>query len=135
MRKLVVGTVVAALLGIALARPALAGPRERYLWQGFAIGLGSAILLDHLLRPSPAVASPAPPVAYPPLVLPPPPAPQRWIPGHYEDRWVPTTRTETVWVPAFYDYARGAYVHGHYETRAVPGGYWIRVWIEGRWGY
>lgn len=135
MRKLLVVTMVVAVLGVALAPQAMAGPRERYLWQGVAIGIGGAILLDHLLRPSPAVASPAPPVAYPPQVLPPPPAPQRWIPGHYEDRWIPTGRTETIWVPTYYDYGRGVTVQGHYETRVVPDGYWARVWIESRWEY
>ena len=133
MRKLIVVTMVVAVLGAALAPQAMAGPRERYLWQGVAIGIGGAILLDHLLRPSPAVASPAPPVAYPPQVYPPPPVPQRWIPGRYEDRWVPASRPETIWVPAYYDYTRGVYVQGHYETRVVADGYWARVWIEGRW--
>lgn len=132
MRKLLVIPLIVATLGVTLAPQAMAGPRERYLWQGVAIGIGGAILLDHLLRPSPAVASPGPPAAYPPQVVL-PPAPQRWIPGRYEDRWVPASRTEAIWVPTYYDYGRGVTVQGHYETRVVPDGYWTRLWIEGRW--
>jgi hypothetical protein len=80
----------------------------------------------------PAPPIPVPMGVYSPLAESYYPAPQEYIPGHWEmtREWVPGAR-ERVWIPGHYD-RWGNWVAGHYEYRQAPGYYAERrVWIEG----
>ncbi len=61
------------------------------------------------------------------------PAQGQWVPGHWEQQWVPTYSSYQVWVPPYYD-ARGLVIQGRWEDRvAETGGYYQPVWVEGYW--
>lgn len=112
------------------AQPALAGDKQRYRWEGVAIGLGAAIL-GHALYNNYSANS------YPEHVTvidrdcdsdhsyPPP----RYS-GHWEVRrvWVPAMR-EKVWNPGHYDY--GEWVPGHFIMIERTPGFWKQqeVWV------
>lgn len=53
---------------------------------------------------------------------------RRYVPGHFEWRWVPGPPVIT-WVPGHVDWT-GAWVPGYYAS-APGGGAWARVWIPG----
>lgn len=155
-RKTLVAILLGGLLLTLIPTDALArnrhGGHGGSLWTGIGIGVGSVILggvLLHALQP-PVYAAPAPPpviytpppVVYtpPPTIYPPPPAVyapppvvehRRWVPGHYEDRWVPTTEREPIWVEGHYE--NGWWVPGYWKERLREGGNWTRVWVEGGW--
>jgi hypothetical protein len=147
-RKLIVAIVLGGLLLTLMPTDALARNRHGghgggHLWTGIGIGVGSVILggmLLHALQP-PVYAAP-PPVIYtppptvyapPPVVYTPPPVMEhrRWAPGHYEDRWVPSTEREPIWVEGHYE--NGTWVPGYWKERLRESGYWTRVWVEGGW--
>ncbi len=132
MRKLLAVALVGSLLLCLLPSAALAGDPHavRNRWTGVAIGAGAValggLLLHALQQPSPAVA--APPVVY----APPPTVEYRtWVPPRYEDRWVPVTERQRVWVDGHSE--NGWWVPGHWEERMRNGGYWTRVWVAGYW--
>jgi hypothetical protein len=54
-----------------------------------------------------------------------------WVPGHYEDRWVPTTERQRVWVDDHHE--NGWWVPGHWRDQIRNGGYWTRIRVEGYW--
>lgn len=135
MRKVLVVALISSLVLATLPSAALAGDPHavRNRWTGVAIGAGSVILggllLNALLRPAPVVASPSPP----PVVYAPPPVVEyrTWVPGHYEDRWVPVTERQRVWVEGHNE--NRWWVPGHWQERVREGGYWTKVWVEGYW--
>ena len=140
MRKVLALVLIGSLGLTVLPSTALAGGPHaaRNIWTGVAIGVGSVLvgipLLNSLLGyPRPVYAAPpvvysAPPVVYtPPTVV----AYRLWVPGHYEDRWVPSTNRQQVWIEGHS--SNGWWVPGHWEDRVRHGGYWTRVWIGGYW--
>jgi len=138
VRKVLAAALVGSLVLTLLPSAALAGDPHavRHRWEGVAIGAGTVVLggllLHALQRPYPAVA--APQVYTPPSVVyaPPPVVEYRtWVPGHYQDRWVPVTERQRVWVEGHSE--NGWWVPGHWEERVRSGGYWTRVWVEGHW--
>lgn len=152
MRKVLAVALVASLVLALLPSAALAGDSHavRNRWLGAAIGAGSVvlggILYNAIRSPGPAAAAPtgyAPPQAVmtspgvvyapPPVVFAPAPVVQypTWVPGHYEERWVPVTERQRVWVDGHYE--NGWWVPGHWEERVRSDGYWTRVWVEGYW--
>lgn len=146
MQKILAVALVGSLVLTLLPSAALAGDPHavRNRWTGVAIGAGTVVLggllLHALHRPYPAVAapqvySPPPAVVYtqPPVVYAPPPVVEyrTWVPGHYEDRWVPVTERQRVWVDGHSE--NGWWVPGHWEERVRSGGYWTRVRVEGYW--
>lgn len=148
MRKVLVIVLIGSLTLSLLPSTALAGGPHavRNVWTGVAIGVGSALvgipLLSNLLGVVPRPVYAAPPVVYsspavvytpPPVVYAPPPVVtyREWVPGHYEDRWVPSTERQRVWVEGHPE--NGWWVPGHWEDRVRNGGYWTRVWIDGYW--
>lgn len=152
MRKLMAVALVASLILAFVPSAALAGDHHavRNRWTGAAIGAGAVVLggiLYNALQGSsaaaaapsvygaPAVAT-APPVVYspPPIVVYAPPTVveyRTWVPGHYEDRWVPATERQRVWVDGHHE--NGWWVPGHWQHRLRDGGYWTRVFVEGYW--
>ncbi len=50
MKKWMLPLAILVVFSAALVTPAEAGDKSRYRWQGIAIGVGSTILLDHLLH-------------------------------------------------------------------------------------
>ncbi|MBI4573543.1 MAG: hypothetical protein HY713_09725 [candidate division NC10 bacterium] len=137
MRKALVVLLIGALAVSLLPSTALAGDPHavRNRWTGVAIGAAVAtlggLLLSPLWAPPPVVA--APPVAHtrPRVVYAPPPVVdyRTWIPSHYEDRWVPVTERQRVWVDGHHE--NGWWVPGHWQEQVRNGGYWTRVWVEG----
>jgi hypothetical protein len=135
MKRILVSALALSLL-LAIAGPASAGDVGRATTKGILIGAGSILLLDALFRAhQPAVVyAPAPPVVYapaPPGVYAPAPPPARWIPGHWQSRWVPTQEWRDVWVPDHYT-PDGQLVQAHYERRMTQGGYYAQIWVPGR---
>jgi hypothetical protein len=132
MRKLVVLALVGSLVLGLLPSVALAGDPHavRHRWEGVAIGVGVAALGGLLLH---ALQQPSPAVAAPPVVYAPPRAVEfrTWVPGHYQERWVPVTERQRVWVDGHSE--NGWWVPGHWVERVRDGGYWTRVWVEGSW--
>lgn len=152
MRKFLAVALVASLILALLPSAALAGDSHavRNRWLGAAIGAGSVVLggiLYNAIRSSgaaaPAPTAYAPPQAVmtspgvvyapPPVVFAPAPVVQyrTWVPGHYEERWVPVTERQRVWVDGHYE--SGWWVPGHWEERVRSDGYWTRVWVGGYW--
>ena len=54
----------------------------------------------------------------------------RFVPGHYEWRWIPAPPV-LVWVPGYVDWI-GAWIPGHYAG-TPDGGAWTKAWISERW--
>ncbi|MBI4737015.1 MAG: hypothetical protein HY766_13330 [candidate division NC10 bacterium] len=152
MRKVLAVTLIGSLILALLPTMALAGDSHavRNRWLGAAIGAGSVVLggiLFNAIRgngpaavapvayPAPQVVAPPPAVYYPapPVVYAPPPVVEyrTWVPSHYEDRWVPATERQRVWVEGHHE--NGWWVPAHWEERVRGGGYWTRVWVDGYW--
>jgi hypothetical protein len=140
MWKVLALVLIGSLTLTLFPSTALAGDPHaaRDIWTGVAIGVGSVLvgipLLSSLLGyPRPVYA--APPVVYsvPPVVYAPPAAVayRVWVPGHYENHWVPSTERQQVWVEGHS--RNGWWVPGHWEERVRNGGYWTRIWIGGYW--
>ncbi len=123
-----------------LVPSAWAGSKQRYRWEGVAIGIGAAILgsalLSNLHHPPARLPHQPRPCLVPVFPCPPPPYRVEISPtGHWEmiKRWVPP-RYERIWVEGYYD-RYYQWVPGHWEERYKPG-YWIekKVWVaENRW--
>ncbi len=118
---------------------------HHYRWEGFAIGLGAAIIgsaiINHLYYPL---------VDYPGYGYAPPPRyyghweiRRTWMPPIYKRVWVKGYYyNEVEWVEGHYDQAsrwihsqyhqNKEWVPGHWESRADPPGHWDeeRVWVE-----
>jgi hypothetical protein len=139
MKRLLVSALVLSLL-FSIAGPAAAGEVGRATTKGVLIGIGSVLLLDALVNHArahqpPVVYAPAPPVVYapaPPVVYAPAPPPARWVPAHWESRWVPTQQWQDVWVPGHYTHD-GQWVEALWERRVVQNGYYAQTWVPGRW--
>ncbi len=132
MKKIAAVSLITIFLVSVLASPAFAGAKQRYRWQGVAIGIGATLLGQALMNNyrndapqtrvvyehSRAEYRPAPPPVY--------------YSGHWEVRkvWVPPVR-ERVWNPAHYD-AYNRWVTGRYITIEKSPGYWQRerVWVS-----
>jgi len=145
MRKLLAVGLVCSLILALVPSAALAGDPHavKNRWLGAAIGAGAVVLGGVLYNaiqgsgtaaaaPSaygaPAVATPPPTVVYaPPTVV----EYRTWVPGHYDDRWVPLTGRHRVWVDGHYE--NGWWVPGHRRDQVRDDGYWTRVWVEGYW--
>ena len=135
MKKTMIITLI-VLIAVAInlqASSAMAGSKQRHRWEGFAIGIGTAIIgsaiLDnhhnhHRYQPAPRHYRKPPP---------PPPRVKRHR-GHWEMRkvWVPPNY-KRVWNPGHYD-RRGYWVDGDWIEIIDQPGYWEeeRVWIAGR---
>lgn len=129
-KKLATVILALALISVFTITPAQAGDKQRHMWAGAGIALGTVALLGLLTHPHMA-PPPPPPVVY----SPPPPRPE-YIPGHWETirEWVPGI-WERVWIPGHYD-RWGNWIAGHYEERQTPGRYVERrVWVEGYYRY
>ena len=134
MRKVLVVVLIGTLAVSLLPSTALAGDPHavRNRWTGVAIGAAVATLGGLLLSPlwigPPAVAYTPPPVVYsrPPVVY-----YQTGVPGHYENRWVPATERQRVWVEGHFQ--NGWWVPGHWQEQVRNGGNWTRVWVEGHY--
>lgn len=131
-KKLATIILVLALFSLFTLTPAQAGDKQRHMWYGAGIALGSVALLGLLTHPHIA-PPPRPQVLYSPPPQPyyPPPPPD-YTSGHWETirEWVPGA-WERVWVPGYHD-RWGNWVAGHYEDRQTPGHYIEKkVWVEG----
>jgi hypothetical protein len=137
-KKLSSMLLVLALFSLFTINPAQAGGKQRYMWYGAGIALGSIALLrlvtyPHVAPPPPPIIVYSPPPQpyypyYPSAPLSPPPD---CAPGHWETtrEWVPGA-WERVWISGHYDRWRN-WVPGHYEDRPTPG-YYVerRGWVE-----
>jgi hypothetical protein len=116
-----------------LAPPALAGSKSRHRWQGFAIGVGTAIIGQALLHHHYANTRQER-FVYPHEGGPQVEGYRKDRHGHWEYRrvWVPPTYTK-VWNPGHYD-PRGHWVPGHWIEIKDSEGYWEkeRIWVAGR---
>lgn len=120
MKKLcLVSLAVVFLLSLSV-NPVFAGSKQRYQWQGVAIGLGAAILGSAIINNCSAPEG-QPVVRHVTYSCPsPPPRPR----DHYcETRrvWVPPV-CERVWNPAHYECGR--WVPGQWINLEVRPGYW-----------
>lgn len=152
MRKFLAVALVASLIPALAPSATLAGDPHavRNRWLGAALGAGSLVLGGMLYQairggtavaapgayPAPAVVTTPPAVLYtppPPVVYAPPPVVEyrTWVPGRYEDRWVPVRERQRLWVEGHYE--NEWWVPGHWQDRVRDGGYWTRVWVEGYW--
>ena len=145
LRKLLAVTLVSSLILAWLPGAALAGDGHAVpdRWAGAAIRAGMLALGGILynafqgnsVAAAPTVVTTPPAVAYsppPPVVYAPPAVEYRtWVPGYYEDHWVPTTRGQRVWVAGHYE--NRWWVPGHWRDRIRNGRYWTRIWVEGYW--
>ena len=129
-KKLLISLVI-AVFGITLvSSSALAGSKQRYRWEGVAIGVGAAILGHAIYRSHRADQQPQ--VVY---VAPEPTYRYDRGPmhrsGHWEwqKTWMPPTY-ERVWNPGHYK-PNGHWVSGHWMEVKANDGYWTqeRVWI------
>lgn len=125
--KKAIGLLVIMILCLSLAAPsAFAGSKQRYRWQGVAMGVGAAIL-GHAIYQSRQDDTVYRQVA----VVDCPPGP--WC-GHWEVTkvWVAPVR-EKVWNPGHYNrYHR--WVAGRWMTVEKSPGFWKkeRVWVASR---
>jgi hypothetical protein len=56
-------------------------------------------------------------------------APRQCVsPGYWTYQWIPTSYTQSIWVPAGFT-AEGAWIDGHFEQRAYASGYYQPHWI------
>ena len=135
MKKTIIIPLI-LLIAVAInlqASSAMAGSKQRHRWEGFAIGIGTAIIgsaiLDH--HHNQHYYKPAP--RHYRKDSPPPPTFKRHG-GHWEMRkvWVPPIY-KRVWNPGHYD-RRRCWVDGDWIEIVDQPGYWIeeRVWIAGR---
>lgn len=132
MKKIFILTVSAIFFLSMLVTPSFAGSKQRYRWQGIAIGVGAAILGHAILEScrdySPPerviIDRPCGPVYSPP----------RRAFGHWEVRrvWV-KPECEKVWNPAHYN-RYGEWVPGEYIMIQTTPGHWSkeRVWVARR---
>jgi hypothetical protein len=131
-KKLLISLIV-TLFGISLiSSSALAGSKQRYRWEGVAIGVGAAILGHAIYQAHRAADQPR--VVY---VEPPPPPAYRYRHGpkhhrgHWElqKTWVPPTY-QRAWNPGHYD-RRGNWVPGAWIELKTSDGYWRqeRIWV------
>jgi hypothetical protein len=126
MKRVVAIVLLTAFAVVMLAPRAEAGGEA-------AIGLGVGILVGTILGI--AIAAPPPAVAGPPYLVPGPVTygpPRQWVPGHWQDRWIPTATQLHVWVPGHHD-AYGHWTPSHYETQVIQSSTWTRVWVSGHW--
>ena len=131
-KKLFMSMVIGAFAILLVSSPALAGSKQRYRWEGVAIGVGAA-LLGHVIYRS-HHAQPQPQVVY----VHPGPACRHnrgseHRHGHWEWQkiWIPPTH-ERVWNPGHYK-PDGQWVRGHWMEVKAHDGYWTRerVWVAG----
>lgn len=126
MKKLFVLSLTVIFFLSLSQNPAFAGSKQRYQWQGFALGVGAAILGSAILNNGP----PPQPVAvidrgpYP-CSCPPP----RHDYCETQRVWVPPVY-ERVWNPGHYEYSR--WVPGQWINLEAQSGYWRE---ERSWGY
>lgn len=128
MKKIMIMMII-MVFGLSLAvQPALAGSKQRYRWQGVAIGVGAAILGHAIInsnnegsscRKVTVYNSPCPPPAHR---------------GYWEIRkvWVEPT-CKKVWNPAHYN-RHGHWVCGQWKMIENVPGYWQEqeVWVARR---
>lgn len=95
--------VIMLALSLTVAIFAVTPARADRFWPGVAIGVGSAILLGNLLyHPRDYYYAPRPVRVYSPpaYYCPSPPVyRERWIPGHWVERYGPYGNYERFWVP------------------------------------
>jgi hypothetical protein len=129
-QKVLLSLMVTVLAIGLVSSSALAGSKQRYRWEGVAIGVGAAIL-GHAIYQAHRPA-PRPQVAY----MEPEPAFRNHDGrdhhrGHWQWQkiWVPSA-TERVWNPGHYN-QRGHWVKGHWIEVVTRDGYWSqeRIWI------
>lgn len=106
-----------------LTASAWAGKKDRYRWEGIAIGVG-AVMLGHALLNQHHHFHQAPgPIHHPPVPR---------FRGHWEVRrvWIPPIH-ERVWNPGHYNH-KGRWVHGRWIEVVKEPGYWgeKRVWVR-----
>lgn len=128
-KKLLIVLVIAVFGMMLASSSALAGSKQRYRWEGVAIGLGTA-LVGHAIYQAHR-AGQQPQVVYV--------EPERHRydrgskhrHGHWEwqKTWVPPTH-EKVWNPGHYN-RKGQWVSGHWIELKTNAGHWAqeRVWI------
>jgi len=114
-----------------LTSSAWAGSRQRYRWEGVAIGIGAAILGNAIFSRPVQRRSCIRPVYYRPVPRRPVVCPS----GYWEMRrtWVPPPY-ERIWVENYYN-RYGDLVPGYWKERRRPG-YWVkrRIWVaDNRW--
>ncbi len=121
MKKFLIMIITAILLvGFVNPKPANAGGNKGLVIGGALLGgflLGSVLNSHDRIIVGPVYPSYPLPVYYPPPVYYPSP-PVRWIPDHYEFRWVTTCQTYRYPYPY-----QNCYQHQ------------ITVFIPGQWGY
>jgi hypothetical protein len=105
MKKSIILFLVISLMITLIAVPQASAGRR--FWPGLALGVGSAIVLSHLLNPprvytyyAPPVPVYAPPAQYYPA---PPVARDRWIPGHWVENYGPYGAYSRYWVEGHWE--------------------------------
>jgi hypothetical protein len=129
-KKLLIGLVIGAFAIPLVSSPALAGSKQRYRWEGVAIGVGAALLGHAIYRSH--HSRPQPRVVYV--------DPERYCchdrgpgyrHGHWEWQkiWIPPTH-KRVWNPGHYK-PNGHWVRGHWMEVTIHDGYWTRerIWV------
>ena len=129
-KNLLVVLLIPILLTAFMSTPTWAGNLQRNRWEGFAIGVGAAILGNALLK-SFRHSDPAPPYTRHdrPIDYAPHPVKHR---GHWVVRkvWVPP-KFEEAWNPEHYN-RHGQWFPGQWITIKRATGYWIqkRIWVS-----
>ena len=132
MRKFIITAVAMAFCVTLFAQPALAGSKQRHIWQGVAIGagavlLGQAIFHERRVERYPSRVT----VIERPVYRDPVPV-QRT--GYWKSHrvWVPAEH-ETVWNPGHYN-AYDQWISGRWIKIETRSGFWQkdRVWVSCR---
>lgn len=127
--KKIMGILLVMVIGLSLAaQPAFAGSKQRYRWQGVAIGVGAAILGHAIYNSCKETSSCEKVTVYSH------PCPPHHRYGHWEIRrvWVEPVY-KRVWNPGHYD-CRGKWVPGHWQMIEKQPGCWQEqeVWVAGK---
>jgi hypothetical protein len=125
MKKIIILSIAMIFL-LSLSVPsALAGSKQRYRWQGVAIGLGAAILGNTIINSNQYDLPPERVVVIDRDIHHPRYSSQRHR-GYWEVRkiWV-EPRCERVWNPAHYNEYH-QWVNGRYITIETEPGYWAQ---------
>jgi len=132
MKKYMIITTALIFSVMILAQPALAGSKQRHIWQGVAIGAGAVLLGQSLLHKHRVEHYPSRvTVVERPVCVDSEPVCRS---GYWkiERKWVPA-KYKIVWNPGHYN-AYEQWVPGQYIKIETRPGYWKqnRVWVSCR---
>jgi hypothetical protein len=125
MKKIIIFSMAVIFFLSLLAPSAYAGSKQRYRWQGVAIGAAAAIL-GHAIVSSNRHDSPPERV----VVIDRDPQSRRYSNGHHREKWEireiwVEPRCERVWNPGHYN-EYNQWVSGQYIIIEMEPGYWVK---------